>query len=73
MISTGHVKCVLTSQNGGCIKAIAFRVADNQIGHTMLSAKKDFFDVVGVLRHDRWSGRNKVQFIIEDIRRVYDE
>ena len=73
MISTGHVKCVLTSQNGGSIKAIAFRVGDNQIGYTMLNAGKNYFDVVGVLRHDKWNGRNDVQFIIEDIRKVCDE
>ncbi|MBR1948546.1 MAG: single-stranded-DNA-specific exonuclease RecJ, partial [Alphaproteobacteria bacterium] len=65
-----HVKCILTSQNGGNIKAIAFRVGDNQIGHAMINAKKDFFDVVGVLRHDKWNGRNDVQFIIDDIRKV---
>ena len=70
IIGTGHVKCILTSQNGGNIKAIAFRVGDNQIGHAMINAKKDFFDVVGVLRHDKWNGRNDVQFIIDDIRKV---
>ena len=73
LIGVGHVKCVLTSQNGGSIKAIAFRVGDNQIGHTMLNGKKDYFDVVGVLRHDKWNGRNDVQFVIEDIRKAEDE
>lgn len=68
LIGIGHVRCVLTSENGGSIKAIAFRVGDNQIGHTMLNNKTDKFDVVGVLRHDKWNGRNDVQFIIEDIR-----
>ena len=72
MFSTGHIRCVLTSQNGGSIKAVAFRVGDNQIGNAMLNAKKDYFDVVGVLRHDKWNGRNDVQFIIEDIRKVCD-
>lgn len=71
LFSTGHVRCVLTSQNGGSIKAIAFRVGDNQIGYAMLNAQKgDYFDIVGVLRHDKWNGRNDVQFIIEDIRKV---
>ena len=73
LFGTGHVRCVLTSQNGGSIKGIAFRVGDNQIGHTMLNARKNYFDVVGVLRHDKWNGRNDVQFIIEDIRKVCDE
>ena len=69
LIGTGHVRCILTSENGGSIKAIAFRVGDNDIGNAMLTAKDTFFDVVGVLRHDRWNGRNEAQFIIEDIRK----
>lgn len=69
LIGTGHVRCVLTSENGGSIKAIAFRVGDNDIGNAMLTAKNTFFDVVGVLHHDRWNGRNEAQFIIEDIRK----
>lgn len=69
LIGTGHVRCILTSENGGSIKAIAFRVGDNDIGNAMLTAKDTFFDVVGVLRRDRWNGRNEAQFIIEDIRK----
>ncbi len=69
LIGTGHVRCILISENGGSIKAIAFRVGDNDIGNAMLTAKDAFFDVVGVLRRDRWNGRNEAQFIIEDIRK----
>ena len=70
LIGVGHVRCVLTSENGGSIKAIAFRVGDNQIGNAMLNAKREKFDVVGVLRRDKWNGRNDIQFIIEDVRKV---
>ena len=70
LIGVGHVRCVLSSENGGTVKAIAFRVGDNEIGNTMLNHKNDKFDVVGVLRHDRWNGRNDVQFIIEDMRKA---
>lgn len=69
IIGSGHVKCFLSSDNGGSLKAIAFRVADNDIGNTMLTAKGEIFDVVGVLRRDNWQGRNSVQFIIDDIKR----
>lgn len=69
IIGSGHVKCFLGSDNGGSLKAIAFRVADNDIGNAMLTAKGEIFDVVGVLRHDNWQGRNSVQFIIDDIKR----
>ena len=69
IIGSGHVKCFLGSDNGGSVKAIAFRVADNDIGQAMLNAKGEVFDVVGVLRKDTWQGRNSVQFMIEDIKR----
>lgn len=69
IIGSGHVKCFLGSDNGGSVKGIAFRVADNDIGQAMLNAKGEVFDVVGVLRKDSWQGRNSVQFMIEDIKR----
>ena len=69
IIGSGHVKCFLGSDSGGSVKAIAFRVADNDMGQAMLNAKGEIFDVVGVLRKDSWQGRNSVQFIIEDIKR----
>lgn len=70
LIGVGHVRCVLSSANGGSLKAVAFRVGDNDIGQAMLTAKGETFDVVGILRRDRWQGRNDVQFIIHDIRRT---
>ena len=70
LVGVGHVRCILTSANGGSLKAMAFRVGDNDIGHTMLTSKGENFDVAGVLRRDRWQGRNEVQFILSDIRRA---
>lgn len=70
LIGVGHVRCVMSSANGGSLKAIAFRVADNDIGQALLNAKGDCFDVVGVLRKDNWQGRNNVQFMIEDLKRA---
>lgn len=69
IIGSGHVKCFLGADSGSSVKAIAFRVADNDIGQAMLNAKGELFDIVGVLRKDSWQGRNSVQFIIEDIKR----
>ena len=70
LVGIGHVRCVLTSDNGDSIKAIAFRVGDNEIGNAMLNMRGEKFDVVGVLRHDKWNGKNEIQFIIEDLRKV---
>lgn len=70
IVGSAHVRCFLSSSNGGSLKAMAFRVADNDIGNAMLNAKGELFDIVGVLRKDNWQGRNSVQFIIDDMKRV---
>lgn len=59
----------MTSDNGGNLKAMAFRSADNEIGQALLKSRGEAFDVVGVLRKDTWGGRNSVQFIIDDVRK----
>ena len=70
LVGSGHVRCFLTSETGGNIKAMAFRCADTEVGKALLSSKGEKFDVVGVLRRDNWQGRNSVQFIIDDLRRI---
>lgn len=67
IIGSGHIRCSLKSDNGKSIKAIAFRVADTQIGVKMLQSKGEHFDVAGNLRIDNWQNQNMVQFIIKDI------
>ena len=67
LVGIGHVRCVLSSDSGGSLKGMAFRVGDNDIGQAMLNSKGERFDVVGVLRRDCWQGRDDVQFIIEDL------
>ncbi len=70
IIGNGHVKCFLTSDTGGSLKAIAFRCADTEVGKTMLNARGEKFNVIGVLHKDVWQGNASVQFIIEDIARA---
>ncbi|MDR1694200.1 MAG: single-stranded-DNA-specific exonuclease RecJ [Lactobacillaceae bacterium] len=70
IVGSGHVRCILTSSNGGSLSAIAFRVADTDIGNALLKSSGSIFDVVGVLRKDTWQGRVSAKFTIEDIMRV---
>ncbi len=70
IVGSGHVRCFLSSDNGGSLKAMAFRAADNDLGQAMLNSHNDLYDVLGILRRDNWMGRNAVQFIIEDARKV---
>ena len=66
IVGTGHVRCFLTSGNGGSLKAMAFKVADTELGKSLLNPQGAIFDVAGMVRRDNWQGRNSVQFIIED-------
>ena len=70
IVGSGHVRCFLSSGNGGSLKAMAFRVGDTELGKALLTPEGSLFNVVGVLRRDNWQGRNSVQFIIEDAKRI---
>ena len=69
VIGSGHIKCELTTLTGEHISAIAFKIADTQMGKEILSPTQDCYDVVGNLRFNRWNNSNTVQFIITDIKR----
>ena len=66
IVGAGHVRCFLTSANGGSLKAMAFKVADTELGKSLLNPQGAIFDVAGMLRRDNWQGKNSVQFVIED-------
>ncbi len=66
VVGSGHIRCDLTSSNGGRLKAIAFNVADSDLGQALLSNNEEVMHLAGILRVDEWQGRKKVQFIIED-------
>lgn len=70
IVGSGHIRCFLGGDNGGSLKAMAFRIADTELGKTLLNPSGSLFDVVGILRKDNWQGRNSVQFMIEDAKRI---
>ena len=66
IVGQGHVSCTVTGPNGGRIKAIAFRSADNDLGHALLANDGTPLHLAGTLRIDNWQGRTSVQMFIED-------
>lgn len=70
IVGSGHVRCSLSSDKGIFLKAMAFRAADNEIGQAILNNHNEVFDVLGMLRRDNWLGKNSVQFIIDDVKRI---
>ena len=70
IIGSGHIKCEITSLAQTRLSAIAFKVADTNMGKEILSKTKDCYDVVGNLRFNHWNNTTTTQFIITDIKRA---
>ncbi len=66
VVGSGHVRCILTTLEGGSLKAMAFRSADTELGKALLNNRGTSLNVVGTIRKDSWMGKTQIQFIIED-------
>ncbi len=63
----GHVRFVLTAEDGARVPAMVFRGAGNPIGQAILSAGADApIHVAGTLSLDHWQGREQVQLRVID-------
>jgi len=69
VIGAGHIKCELTGLTKERLSAIAFKIADTDIGKEILSANKACYDVIGNLRFNRWNNSTTLQFTLIDIKR----
>ncbi len=70
IIGSGHIKCELTTLTKERLPAIAFKIADTEIGKEILSLHQSCYDVVGNLRFNHWNNTTSLQFIITDITRA---
>jgi len=66
VVGSDHVRCILTGEDGGRLKAIAFRCADRPLGQLLLKSAGLPLHIAGQIRIDRWQGRESVQMIIDD-------
>ena len=65
IVGDGHVRCVLSGQDGGRLKAMAFASVDEAV-RMMLLQTRDSLHIAGYLRADDWNGRRDVQFMVHD-------
>ncbi|RMF14535.1 MAG: single-stranded-DNA-specific exonuclease RecJ [Alphaproteobacteria bacterium] len=61
-----HVRLILAGGDGTRLKAIAFRVADEPFGETLLAGQGERFHFVGQLKKDDWGATPRPQLIVED-------
>ncbi|MBI5163799.1 MAG: single-stranded-DNA-specific exonuclease RecJ [Magnetospirillum sp.] len=66
VVGSGHVRCQLVGAGGQRLKAIAFRAADSELGHALLSSQGQSFHFAGTLKADTWQGATSVQLFIDD-------
>ena len=66
IVGRGHVRCQLAGRSGKRLKGIAFRVADNALGHALLAGQGEPFHLAGRLRLDRRRGTRAVELHIDD-------
>ena len=66
LLKNGHISCSLTNMSGQRLNAIAFKVADTDLGQAFLRGIGQRFHILGTLKKDVWNGRQKVQIQILD-------
>ncbi len=66
IVGENHVRCIIAGEDGGRLKAIAFRAAGTALGDGLLHGKGMALHVAGHLRRDDWMGRNGVQLVVDD-------
>ncbi|GAB4570835.1 MAG: single-stranded-DNA-specific exonuclease RecJ [Rhodothalassiaceae bacterium] len=65
-VGENHVRCILGSADNARIKAVAFRAADEALGHALLTGAGRYFHVAGRLKRDDWGARPSVEMTIDD-------
>jgi single-stranded-DNA-specific exonuclease len=67
VVGENHVRAILSSADGGRLKAIAFRALGQPIGDALMARGGGDLHLAGHLRIDRWQGNERAQLIIEDV------
>lgn len=67
IVGRDHVRAIVAGRDGGRLKAIAFRCADQPLGELLLRARGGTpIQLAGRVRVDSWQGREQPQLMIDD-------
>ena len=67
ILSGEHLKCLIKSQSGSFIEAMAFRSVSSNLGIEIQKNKGQTVSLLGKIKVNEWGGRRIPQFFIEDI------
>jgi single-stranded-DNA-specific exonuclease len=67
IVGEGHVRGIACGDDGKSFKWIAFRSADSDLGHALLSSPPDaHWWLAGTIKRDEWNGGNAAEMHLED-------
>ncbi|MGB8601856.1 MAG: single-stranded-DNA-specific exonuclease RecJ [Rhizomicrobium sp.] len=66
VVGKDHVRLRLAGGDGSRIDAIAFRIADTELGRKLMESRGATIHAVGRLSLNEWNGRVTVQLLLED-------
>jgi len=67
VVGSDHVRLILSGDDGGSLKAVAFRAADGELGQALLGAPKDRkMWVAGRPKIDDWGSRPAAELHLDD-------
>ncbi len=66
-VGENHLRCIFKSKDGSSIKAMAFRQADEPLGHLLQTGIGRRFHIAGKLKKDTWAGGGKVEIMLDDV------
>ncbi len=68
IVGTGHVRAIVSGEDGQSLKAMAFRQAETPLGQTLIGADRSArFWLVGRAKIDDWGARPAAEIHIEDM------
>jgi len=70
-VGADHVRCIVTGENGGRLKAISFRSLGQPLGQALLQSGGSPIHLCGTLKLDHWQGRATPQLTIDDAATIF--
>ena len=67
LVGTDHVRLIVSGDDGGRFKAIAFRAAETELGQTLLNTRGNRkLWLAGRAKRDDWGSRPAAELHLED-------
>ena len=67
VVGSGHVRLIMSGDDGASLKAVAFRAADSELGQALLGAPGDRkLWVAGRPKIDDWGSRPAAELHLDD-------